>query len=253
MPLIAIVHLAFAVFFAIHAVRTGRPNWWLFVLLSFPMLGSIIYFFSEYMGDIRHTRHGRKAIRTLNKIVDPHRELREATVEFDRTPTAYNRARLAQALLMKGEVDQAIDHYKVAASGPYANDAAFLRGLGGAQLTGEKFADAVATFEKLFEAHPDQRVGLSALMYAEALAGAKRPEARVAFDAVIATDATIEAQTKYGLFLLERGEKSAGRTALENALKDAQRGFRHSREMNAEWIAKASAALKSLDLEARSG
>lgn len=252
MPLIAIVHLAFAVFFAIHAVRTGRPNWWLFVLLSFPMLGSIIYFFAEYMGDIRHTRHGRKAIRTLNNIVDPHRELREATVEFDRTPTAYNRARLAEALLMKGEIEQSIEHYKMAASGPYATDTAFLRGLGGAQLAGERFGNAIETFERLFAAHPDQRVGITALMYAEALAGAKRPEARAAFDAVIAADATIEAQTKYGLFLLGRGDKSAARAALENALKDAERGFRHSREMNAEWIAKANAALKALDLEARS-
>jgi hypothetical protein len=63
MPLIAVIHLAFAIFFAVHAVRTGRPNWWLFLLLSMPMLGSIIYFFAEYLPEMRHTRHGRKAIR----------------------------------------------------------------------------------------------------------------------------------------------------------------------------------------------
>lgn len=247
MPIIAVIHLAFAIFFAVHAVRTGRPNWWLFVLLSFPMLGSIVYFFSEYMGDMRHTRHGRKAIKAVTNIIDPHRELREATIEFDRTPTAYNRARLAQALLAKGEVQQAIDHYKVAASGPYAKDVSFLRGLGTAQLIGQHHADAVTTFEALFEAHPDQKTGQAALMHAEALAGAKRPEARAAFEAVIAADSTIEAQVKYGLYLLERGEKSAGRIALENALKDVKRGNRHSRDMNHEWIDAAQMALKSLD------
>lgn len=247
MPIIAVIHLAFAIFFAVHAVRTGRPNWWLFVLLSFPMLGSIVYFFSEYMGDMRHTRHGRKAIKAVTNIIDPHRELREATIEFDRTPTAYNRARLAQALLAKGEVQQAIDHYKVAASGPYAKDVSFLRGLGTAQLIGQHHADAVTTFETLFEAHPDQKTGQAALMHAEALAGAKRPEARAAFEAVIAADSTIEVQVKYGLYLLERGEKSAGHTALENALKDVKRGNRHSRDMNHEWIDAAQMALKSLD------
>lgn len=247
MPIIAVIHLAFAIYFAVHAVRTGRPSWWLFVLLSFPMLGSIIYFFAVYMGDMRHTRQGRKAIRVVNNIIDPHRELREATIEFDRTPTAYNRARLAQALLAKGEVQPAIDHFKVAASGPYAKDTAFLRGLAEAQLIGGQHADAVATFERLFEAHPDQKTGVSALMHAEALAGAKRPEARAAFEAVIAADASIEAQVKYGLFLLERGETSAGRTALEHALKDAQRGHHHSRDMNREWIDAASGALKGLE------
>ena len=199
------------------------------------------------MGDVRQTRGGRKAIRAITQIVDPHRELRDATIEFDRTPTSYNRARLAQALLVKGDVEQAIDHYKVAASGPYARDAAFLRGLGEAELAGHRFGDAVATFERLFEAHPDQRVGPSALMHAEALAGAKRPEARAAFDAVIAADASIEAQCKYALFLVDRADKGAARAALERTLKDAQRGHEHSREMNREWIDKAMLALKTLD------
>jgi hypothetical protein len=250
MPIIAVIHLAFAIFFAVHAVRTGRPNWWLFVLLSFPMLGSIVYFFSEYMGDMRHTRQGRKAIKAVTNIVDPHRELREATIEFDRTPTAYNRARLAQALLAKGEVQQSIDHYKAAASGMYAKDPSFLKGLGIAQLAGEQFADAARTFETLFEAHPDQKVGQAALMHAEALAGAQRPEARAAFEAVIAADSTIEVQVKYGLFLLARGDKQAARTALENALKDVNRGNRHSRDMNREWIDAAQGALKTLDAPA---
>jgi hypothetical protein len=115
---------------------------------------------------------------------------------------------------------------------------------------GGHHADAVATFETLFKAHPDQKTGQAALMHAEALAGAKRPEARAAFEAVIAADSTVEVQVKYGLFLLERGEKSSGRTALENALKDVNRGNRHSRDMNREWIDAAQGALKALDAPA---
>ena len=41
-------HLALAAFFAMHPVRSGRPSYWLFVLFSFPMLGSVVYFFAEY-------------------------------------------------------------------------------------------------------------------------------------------------------------------------------------------------------------
>jgi hypothetical protein len=247
MPLIGLIHLALAAYFGVHAVRTGRPYWWLFVLLSFPMLGSMIYFFAEYLPGMRNTRGGLKAARAINNIVDPNRELREAMQEFDRTPTAYNRARLAEALLAKGQTDAAIEHYQQAASGPYARDAAFLRGLGGALLRGGRFGEAVATFARLFEAHPDQRSGGAALMHAEALAGAGRPEARQAFDAVVASNASIEAQSKYGLFLLQRGDTAAARAALELALKDAQRGHHHSREMNREWIDKAAVALKALE------
>jgi hypothetical protein len=247
MPLIAFVHLAMAAYFGVHAMRTGRPYWWLFVLLSFPMLGSVIYFFAEYLPGMRQTRGGIKAARTLDRLIDPKRELREATREFDRTPTAYNRARLAQALLTQGQAEEAIEHFRQAASGPYATDVSFLRGLGGALLQQGRHAEAVEVLERLFAAHPEQRSGAAALMHAEALAGAGRPEAHAAFEAVIAADSSIEAQSKYGQFLLQRGDKAGARAALERCLKDAQRGHVHSRELNRAWIVQADTALKSLD------
>jgi hypothetical protein len=148
---------------------------------------------------------------------------------------------------MKGRVDEAIDHFKDAASGPYSTDASFLRGLGQAELAGGRFNDAIRTFERLFHAHPDQRAGTAALMHAESLAGANHPQARAAFEAVIAADSSVEAQCKYGLFLLQQGDKSSARRVLESALKDANRGHAHSRDMNREWITQASGALKTLD------
>jgi hypothetical protein len=247
MPFIAFVHLALAAFFAIHAVRSGRPTYWLFILFSFPMIGSVVYFFAEYLPSMRNTRGGMKAARVVQNIVDPNRELREATLEFDRTPTAYNRVRLAAALLAKGQADEAIAHYRHAASGPYSKDVAFLRGLAEAELLTQRFGDAADTLQRLFDAHPDQRTGRPALLHAQALAGAGRPEARRAFEAVIAADGSIEARSQYGAFLMQQGDKAAARAAFEHALKDARRGHRHSRELNREWIAQARDGLKALE------
>src|SRR6185295_15707548 len=131
MPFVGLVHLAIAAFFGVHAIRSGQPMYWLFILFAFPLLGSIVYFFALYLPGMRNTRGGAKAARAVNALLDPNRELREASTEFDRTPTAYNRSRLAAALLAKGEVEPAIDHFRQAASGPYANDPSFLQGLAG--------------------------------------------------------------------------------------------------------------------------
>ena len=160
MPILAFVHLAIAAFFGIHAVRNHRPMYWLMILFAFPALGSIVYFFAEYMPTLRHTRTGLKAARAMQGLVDPNRELREAAAAFDRTPTAYNRSLLARALLAKGQVDEAISHYQEAASGAYANDVAFLKGLSIAQLEARKYADAVSTLERLFGASPEQKTGV---------------------------------------------------------------------------------------------
>ena len=246
MPILAFIHLAIAAFFAVHAVRSGRPMYWLMILFAFPALGSLVYFFGEYMPTMRHTYGGRKAARVMQGLVDPNRELRAAAEAFDRTPTAYNRSQLARALLAKGQVDAAIGHYREAATGAYANDVAFLKGLAIAQLEAGKHADAIATLERLFAAAPDQKSGELFLMYAEALQGAGRPEAAPVFEAVIAADGSLEARCNYGLYQLERGNAKAARLAFEHVLADAKRGTAHSRDLNREWMDASARALKQL-------
>ncbi len=246
MPIVAFLHLAVAAFFAVHAVRTGRERYWLMVLFAFPLMGSIVYFFAEYAGDLSNTRGGQRALRLMQGVIDPDRELRLATAAFDRTPTAFNEAQLARALLAKGEVDQAIVHYQQCIAGPYAKDASFLKGLAIAQIEGNHHANAITTLEALFAAHPDQRSGDIALMYAEALAGAQRPEADAAFESVIEAGGSIEARCKYGQFLLGRSRAETARHVFEEILADAQRIQKHSRELNREWISAAQQALKQL-------
>jgi len=93
MPLLGILDIVVAVFFAVHALRTGRSMFWLLVLLMFPFLGSLIYFFAEFLPDLRHSNTGRKSARAVKALVDPNRALREAQFAFERTPTVDNRAR----------------------------------------------------------------------------------------------------------------------------------------------------------------
>jgi hypothetical protein len=247
MPFVGVVHLAIAAFFGVHAIRSGQPIYWLFVLFAFPLLGSVVYCFAIYLPQFRYSRGGMRAARTVQNIVDPHRELREATAEFDRTATAYNRARLAAALFAKGHLDEAIEHYRATASGPYANDAAFLAGLARAEIAAGRHADAAATLERLFASHPDERRGALAIAHAEALAGAGSANARTAFEAVVAQDASTEAQFKYGAFLHSRGDELGARRAFEAVLRNAEHGPVHSRELNREWIAQAQAGLKQME------
>ncbi|MFL6680867.1 MAG: PLDc N-terminal domain-containing protein, partial [Burkholderiaceae bacterium] len=103
MPILGFLHIAIAVYFAVHAVRTGRNMYWIMILILFPFLGSVVYFFAEYLPEMRHSTVARKSARVVKSIVDPNRELREARLSFDRTPTVDNRSRLAEALLARGD------------------------------------------------------------------------------------------------------------------------------------------------------
>jgi hypothetical protein len=144
------LHLAIAIYFAIHAMRTGRPWYWLMILLSFPLIGSAIYFFVEYLPDMRYSRGGRRVLNAVNQAIDPNRELRAAEADFERAPTVQHRATLASVLTKLGRYDEAIAHYREAASGAYANDQHFVRGLASTSVLGQRWGDARSAYERLF-------------------------------------------------------------------------------------------------------
>src|SRR4051812_858687 len=99
MPIFGVgIHILIAIFFAVHAVRHGHQLYWLLILFSFPLIGSVVYFFAIFLPDSRIQRGVSKAGAVIQKTLDPGRELRDARAAFDLTPTANNQMRLASAL-----------------------------------------------------------------------------------------------------------------------------------------------------------
>ena len=107
MSIIFGLHVLVALFFAVHAVRTGQPLFWLLILFMFPMFGSIAYFVAIYLPNSRLQHGARKAVVAASRALDPSRELREARAAFEETPTAQNQMRLAAALLEAGTPEEA--------------------------------------------------------------------------------------------------------------------------------------------------
>lgn len=121
MPFVGVgLHLLVALFFAVHVVRNGQPIFWLFVLFSFPLLGSIVYFVAIWLPNSRLQHGARKAVSVAARSLDPTRELREARATFDYTPTAQNQMRLAAALLEGGQAEEAARNYEACLKGPPA-------------------------------------------------------------------------------------------------------------------------------------
>ena len=247
MTIIALLYLVPAIFFGVHAVRTGRNMYWLMILLMAPYLGSLIYFFAEYLPEMRHSTVARKSVRVMSAIVDPNRELREARLAFDRTPTVDNRSRLAEALLARGDNDEAIEQFQACASGPYAKDVKFRRGLARAQLAAGRHAAAVQTLEALLADSPRDAGADAALWLAQALTRVDETRALAAFDHALQVHNSTETQSAYGLYLASLGRDAQARPLLEGVLHNARVGTPASRELNRDFIDQARAALKEVE------
>ncbi len=67
---------------AIHAVRNKRDNW-IYIIIFFPGLGCVIYFFAEILPSLGGDPGMRKAGSTLGKIFNPGGDLKRLRREVE--------------------------------------------------------------------------------------------------------------------------------------------------------------------------
>jgi len=214
------LHILVALFFAVHAVRTGRQMYWLLILFSFPLLGSIVYFAAVFLPHSQIERQARLAGRAIGRSLDPGREVREAQADFDLTPTAYNQMRLAGALLDNGQAAQAVAQYDACLQGPFGADPEVILGAARAQLAHGQPERAAALLEPLHDKQPNFRPDEIGLELGRAYLGCgRREEAGAQLEAVVARFGGIEARVELALWALANGKEGvAGRELQEIGL-----------------------------------
>ena len=246
MPILAFLHIAIAIYFAVHAVKTGRNTIWLFVLLAFPLLGSLVYLFAEFLPEKRHSRVVRNTGAALKALIDPKRALREAEQALEQTPSMGNRLALAQALLNADRAAEALPHFEACAQGNFASDPEALTGLARTQSALGQSAAAFQTLGQLLASQPERQTGELALLYAELAAVAAPAQAEAAFAVALRTQGGIATDSAWGCWLLAQGRAAEARPILAQVAKDARLGSSHSRDVNRAAIEKAAVALQSL-------
>ena len=153
----------------VHVVRTGRPLYWVFILLLFSFLAVIIYFIAEILPELRHHPSARRTVRSMRDRIDPDRDRRDAAKLLKAADTPANRRRLAEESLRSGDYAHASELYGQALKGLYATDPDLMLGLAKAQFGLGESAKARATLDALIAANPSFRSVDGHLLYARAV------------------------------------------------------------------------------------
>ncbi len=247
MPLAGLgLHVLIALIFAIHAVRTGRPVFWVFILFSFPLLGSLVYFLVEYLPGTRLQRNVGTAARSFARSLDPGRELREARRAFQLSATVQNRIRLANALLAAGEPGPAIDHFDACLQGPFANDPEIRLGGARARIQDGNPVAALELLTALRQRSPDFRPEAVSLLMAQALAAAGRTDdARAEFESALARFDSVEVRANYAIWAAQAGDLDTAKRLREQLAATAQYWDRHTRSFHQDLFRSVDAALEA--------
>lgn len=231
MPIFGIgLHVLIAVFFAIHAIRNHRNTYWLFILFSFPLLGSAVYFFVEYLPNSRAERKIGKVANIAVGLLDPGREVRDARQAFDLSPSAQNQFRLAKALALKGELDESIRHFDACLNGPFARDPEIRQCAAEVKLGHGDTQQALELTQGLIDELRNNVAEPLLLLHAKALETVGRADEAGEFYAS-ARDrfGSIEARARYGLWASANNRRADAVNMLEELRKDSRHWNSHTR------------------------
>ena len=241
MPLLGAVVLLIQFCFAYHALKTGRPYWWIFVIMAFPIMGCVIYYFVEVFP---RTRESAKAERAINKVVsnisraiDPEKDLRERVGQAELNPSIDNRIALARECVASGMPGEAAKLYRSCLTGPFSKDLNIRFGLLEAELAAGEYTTARGTADALLRENAGFKDGDVRLLLARALEGAGDVNAAEGayVDAVNAFRGE-EAKYRYGAMLKSIGQIERANVFFREVVKNAERSPRFYQDAQSEWI-----------------
>lgn len=238
MPVLGLgLHVLIALYFAVHAMRSGQDKYWLWILFAFPLLGSLVYAVAVWLPDARHSRQGQQVLRGVRKALDPSRELREAQEALDLAATPAHRTRLAEALLASGRASEAVVQFQAVLTGLYADDAALQVRLACALLEAGKPAEARDLLDRLIRQQPQFKSPEGHLVYARAVAAlGDRDRAYEEFDVLVGYFAGLEAKARYAEILQGWGDAARLAPLLAESEKTIKRMSGATRVINRPWI-----------------
>lgn len=229
----------------IHAVKTGRPHYWLMILFGVPILGPVAYILIEWLPESREGQRAmRRAHRAVDRAVNPGRAVREARSAVELAPTVVNRLRLAEALLDDGDAKGAVVEYRACLNGPNTRDLKLQLGLAQALIDAGEPQQAVDAMS----AYRSENPGVASLpletLYARALAGAGHPDAEQAFTRLLAETPDFEIKCHFAAWLAKQGQRARAQALYREVLATAKHWPRHTRRFNRQWLDRAEAGLR---------
>jgi hypothetical protein len=236
MHILGLLHLLIAISLMVHAHRTGRPQYWFYILMMVPLAGSIAYAAMEILPEVARTRRARKIVGDLRTAVDPDHAWRARLAEAEQVDSIETKRALAEECARRGMWEDAVRLYRSAATGTFADDPELLKGLAEAELGAGRPEEAQAVLERLRAAHPKLRSPGGHLIYARALEAQNRlEEADHEYAALTAYFVGPEARVRHGLLLQRQGRIAEAKSLFTEAIRAADASRVPLTEDEREW------------------
>jgi hypothetical protein len=244
MPILGLAVIIAQILCAVHVVRTGRPYYWIYIVIFAPMVGMLAYFAIEILPDLLGTRTARSAVAGVGRALDPGKAVRIAERNLAMSPNTHNKAALADAYLGAGRFEEAAALYHDALTGVHATDPALLHGLARAEFAHGNYAEVERVLDALREANPHFQSADCHLLYARSLEEQGKVEAALhEYQALAPYYPGQEARCRYAMLLEKTGDHRESQRLFRDICQSIEMSPRHARRLQREWYDVARRAL----------
>jgi hypothetical protein len=245
MPVIGAVVVLIQFCFAFHALKTGRPYWWIFVIMAFPVMGCVIYYFVEVFPGSREHRSVHKTARKIARVLEPDADLRRRAEEVEICGSVDNKRALAAECIEHQMYAEAVKLYESCLQGTFANDPPVLYGLARAAVEGGDLDKAASAIGRHRAAAPKERILELRLLEARIAEGKGDNDAAVAiYRELMPVFVGLEARYRYGELLSRLGRHEAALEVFNDVITHSKR-FASTVEDEQRWVESARRAIKA--------
>jgi hypothetical protein len=236
MPLI-ILSVLVQVALVIHIIKTGRNTTWIWIVVILPVAGSVAYLLLEALPDLMNTNTGRSAGRKIQSVVNPNRDINEATRQFSISDSVENSMKLAEECFKKGLYSDAKELYSKCVRGVHADNPDLLYGLAKSDYELGNFSETRASLDKLIELNPEYKNQEAHLLYARTLEALGEVAAALhEYETLHGYFSGPNASYHFGKFLQAQNQAEKAKEVFNHILLIAKNSPSHYRSVHKEII-----------------
>jgi len=236
------VSIALQAICAIHCIRKGTQNKWIWIIVFLPIVGSIAYIFTEMFNgrDIKQVQSG------MGVLLNPGGRIKQLEANLHFSDTFNNRVALADAYLDSGYTNKAIQLYESSLTGPFTEHEHVLTRLILAYYVVHQYDDIVRIAPKISRL-PQFNHSRAHTFYAVALSyTGNQQQAEKEFLALNGRFSQFESRYQYGLFLQREGRYEDARQVFNRIVGEASHLSGRERRDNRIWFTGAKEELKKV-------
>jgi hypothetical protein len=236
--------IALQIFCAVHSYRRGTLNRWILLIIFLPVIGSIIYIYSEIISNRRSFIKPTNI--DLGKVINPGGQIKKLEEDLRFTDTFANKVKLADAYLAAGFTDKAIDLYNASLTGAFAENEHVMGQLIVAYFEQQKYGKVIPLAKKLYHL-PQFARSKAHMLYALSLEKTGNEEqAENEFKAMKGRYSYFEQRYQYGLFLMRAGREKDAWQIFTDMLNEEPHLGQIERKSNRIWLSKAKDELRKI-------